>query len=89
MTALETSPLPDAQTRSQSIALRRGLAMLGMTLVVPGSAQLAGGNERLGGEQCEEKENASDHVGISRIRISMRRFSAASGSPGTFSSRSA
>lgn len=48
MTALETSPLPDAQTRSQSIALRRGLAMLGMTLVVPGSAQLAGGNERLG-----------------------------------------
>ncbi len=48
MTALETSPLPDAQTRSQGIALRRGLAMLGMTLIVPGSAQLAGGNERLG-----------------------------------------
>ena len=48
MTAVVTSPLPDAQTRSQGIALRRGLAMLGMTLVVPGSAQLAGGNERLG-----------------------------------------
>ncbi|MFT4295436.1 MAG: LCP family protein [Micropruina sp.] len=48
MTAVETSPLPDAQTRSQGIALRRGLAMLGMTLIVPGSAQLAGGNERLG-----------------------------------------
>ena len=48
MTALTTSPLPDAQARSQGIALRRGLAMLGMTLVVPGSAQLAGGNERLG-----------------------------------------
>lgn len=43
-----TSPVPDAQTRSQAIALRRGLTMLGMTLVVPGSAQLAGGNERLG-----------------------------------------
>ena len=48
MTALETSPLPDAQLRSQGIALRRGLTMLGMTLIVPGSAQLAGGNERLG-----------------------------------------
>ena len=43
-----TSALPDAQTRSQGIALRRGLAMLGMTLVVPGSAQLVGGNERIG-----------------------------------------
>jgi polyisoprenyl-teichoic acid--peptidoglycan teichoic acid transferase len=48
VTAVETSPLPDAQTRSQGIALRRGLTMLGMTLIVPGSAQLAGGNERLG-----------------------------------------
>lgn len=48
VTAPATSPLPDAQTRSQGIALRRGLALLGMTLVVPGSAQLAGGNERLG-----------------------------------------
>ena len=48
VTALETSPLPDAQIRSQGIALRRGLALLGMTLIVPGSAQLAGGNERLG-----------------------------------------
>ena len=40
--------LPDAQSRSQGIALRRGLTMLGMTLVVPGSAQLVAGNERLG-----------------------------------------
>ncbi|MFT4218630.1 MAG: LCP family protein [Micropruina sp.] len=48
MTAVETSPLPDAQIRSQGIALRRGLTLLGMTLIVPGSAQLAGGNERLG-----------------------------------------
>ena len=43
-----TSPLPDAQVRSQGVALRRGLTLLGMTLVVPGSAQLAGGNERIG-----------------------------------------
>ena len=40
--------LPDAQSRSQGIALRRDLTMLGMTLVVPGSAQLVAGNERLG-----------------------------------------
>ncbi len=43
-----TTSLPDAQSRSQGVALRRGLTMLGMTLVVPGSAQLAGGNERIG-----------------------------------------
>ena len=43
-----TSAFPDAQSRSQSIALRRGLTMLGMTVVVPGSAQLVGGNQRLG-----------------------------------------
>lgn len=43
-----TSPPPSAQTRSEGIALRRGLTMLGMTLVVPGSAQLAGGSERIG-----------------------------------------
>ena len=42
------SSLPPAQARSQGIALRRGLTLLGMTLVVPGSAQLVGGNERLG-----------------------------------------
>ena len=43
-----TSPPPSAQTRSEGIALRRGLTMLGMTLVLPGSAQLAGGSERIG-----------------------------------------
>lgn len=43
-----TSPPIDAQARSQGVALRRGLTLLGMTLVVPGSAQLVGGNERLG-----------------------------------------
>lgn len=47
MTAV-TSPLLDAQVRGQGVALRRGLTLLGMTLVVPGSAQLAGGNERIG-----------------------------------------
>jgi len=40
--------MPDAQGRSQGIAFRRGLTMLGMTLVVPGSAQLVGGNKGLG-----------------------------------------
>ena len=42
------SPHTDAQNRSQAFALRRGLTLLGMTLVLPGSAQLVGGNERLG-----------------------------------------
>jgi LCP family protein required for cell wall assembly len=40
--------MPDAQTRAGGIALRRGLTMLGMTLLVPGSAQLVAGNERIG-----------------------------------------
>ncbi|MFT3861765.1 LCP family protein [Micropruina sp.] len=43
-----TSPLPPAQLRSQGIALRRGLTLLGMTVLVPGSAQLVGGNQRIG-----------------------------------------
>ncbi len=46
--AAVTSPLPSAQIRSEGIALRRGLTLLGMTLVVPGSAQLVGGSERIG-----------------------------------------
>ncbi len=40
--------LPPPQARSQGIALRRGLTLLGMTLLVPGSAQLAVGKKRLG-----------------------------------------
>ena len=34
--------------RSQGIALRRSLVLMGMTIVVPGSAQLAVGKKRLG-----------------------------------------
>lgn len=37
-----------ARPRSEQIALRRGLTLIGMTLVVPGSAQLAHGNEGIG-----------------------------------------
>ena len=40
--------LPSAQRRSQGIALRRGLVLMGMTLLVPGSAQLAVGQKGLG-----------------------------------------
>jgi LCP family protein required for cell wall assembly len=37
-----------ARPRAERIALRRGLTLIGMTLVIPGSAQLAHGNERIG-----------------------------------------
>lgn len=36
------------EVRSQGIALRRGIVLLLMTLVVPGSAQLAAGSKRVG-----------------------------------------
>jgi LCP family protein required for cell wall assembly len=39
---------PTTLERSASVKLRRGLALLFMTLVVPGSAQLAAGNKQLG-----------------------------------------
>jgi LCP family protein required for cell wall assembly len=42
------SALPSPLRRSQGIALRRALVLMGMTLVVPGSAQLAVGQRRLG-----------------------------------------
>ncbi len=41
-----TAPTP--QQRSERIKLRRGLTFLGMTLVMPGSAQVAAGNKRVG-----------------------------------------
>ena len=41
-------PQRTTQERSSGVKLRRGLALILMTLVVPGSAQLAGGNKRLG-----------------------------------------
>ena len=48
-----TSHLPPpslrtSQQRSERVKLRRALSFLGMTLVLPGSAQLAAGNKRLG-----------------------------------------
>ena len=42
------TPSADVWTRSQATKLRRGATMLVMSLVVPGSAQLAAGNRRLG-----------------------------------------
>ena len=49
----EVAPRPPAsshksQLRSERIKRRRGLTFLAMTLVLPGSAQLAGGNRRVG-----------------------------------------
>ena len=48
-----TSHLPppslrSSQQRSERVKLRRALSFLGMTLVLPGSAQLAAGNKRVG-----------------------------------------
>jgi LCP family protein required for cell wall assembly len=44
-----TSPPSDhCERRSHLVKLRRGFAFLGMTLVLPGSAQLTAGNARLG-----------------------------------------
>ncbi|PZQ45928.1 MAG: transcriptional regulator, partial [Phenylobacterium zucineum] len=40
--------LPSPLQRSQGIALRRALVLMLMTVVIPGSAQLAVGQKRLG-----------------------------------------
>lgn len=40
--------LPSPLRRSQGVALRRSLVLMGMTVVLPGSAQLAVGKRRLG-----------------------------------------
>jgi LCP family protein required for cell wall assembly len=40
--------LPKPQPRSQRVKRRRGLTLLVMTLLLPGSAQLAAGNRRIG-----------------------------------------
>lgn len=40
--------LPPAAERSSRYKFRRGLALIGMSLVIPGSAQLAAGNKRVG-----------------------------------------
>ncbi len=46
--ASSTGAMPSPLHRSQGIALRRSLVLMGMTIVVPGSAQLAVGKKRLG-----------------------------------------
>ncbi|OYO06352.1 LCP family protein [Enemella evansiae] len=43
-----TAYRPAAQLRSDRLRLRRGLGFLGLTLVVPGSAQLRAGDRRVG-----------------------------------------
>ncbi len=43
-----TSPRMDARSRSQATVFRRGATMLVMSLVLPGSAQLAAGSRRIG-----------------------------------------
>lgn len=49
MAAIEAIvPGEDVRRRSQAAGLRRGLTMVAMTVVVPGSAQLAAGNRRIG-----------------------------------------
>lgn len=45
---MQQPPRRTAQERSSSVKMRRGLTLLLMTLVVPGSAQLAAGSKRLG-----------------------------------------
>ncbi len=51
-TAEDSRDLPTTlrtpQQRSERVKLRRGLTFLGMTLVLPGSAQIAAGNRRVG-----------------------------------------
>jgi polyisoprenyl-teichoic acid--peptidoglycan teichoic acid transferase len=51
MTATTASPrvdLPSAQARSHGISLRRGLVLIAFSALVPGTAQLAAGNRRIG-----------------------------------------
>jgi len=48
ISAQAASALPAPLQRSQGIAIRRGVVLTLMTLVVPGSAQIAAGDKRLG-----------------------------------------
>ncbi len=43
-----TNRIADVRSRSQATVFRRGATMLVMSLIVPGSAQLAAGNRRIG-----------------------------------------
>ncbi len=46
--ASSTRPPVSVESRSRAVKFRRGLSLLAMSLVVPGSAQIAAGNRRLG-----------------------------------------
>lgn len=48
MATTVAATLPPPLQRSQGIAIRRGIVLVLMTLVIPGSAQVAAGNRRLG-----------------------------------------
>lgn len=48
MTTSAAMTLPPPQQRSQGIAIRRGIVLVLMSLIIPGSAQVAAGNRRLG-----------------------------------------
>ena len=45
---MTSSALPSPVRRSQGIAVRRGVVLVLMSLIVPGSAQVAAGNKKLG-----------------------------------------
>ncbi len=47
-TTAHAATLPGPQQRSQGIAIRRGIVLVLMSLLIPGSAQVAAGNKRLG-----------------------------------------
>ena len=48
MATNQAAVLPPPQQRSEGIAVRRGIVLVLMSLIIPGSAQLAAGNRRLG-----------------------------------------
>jgi LCP family protein required for cell wall assembly len=48
MSSSSQSANPDAEVNSARIRFRRALTLLGMTLVIPGSAQLVAGNKQVG-----------------------------------------
>ncbi|MDR1431340.1 MAG: LytR family transcriptional regulator, partial [Propionibacteriaceae bacterium] len=48
MSAATMATVPPPKRRTAQIALRRGIALVFMTVVIPGSAQLAAGSRRLG-----------------------------------------
>ena len=45
-------PRATAADRAARVRFRRALALMAMTLVLPGTAQLVAGNRRSGGRRC-------------------------------------